>query len=212
MQAPNARFELIMEAGPRSGTVYPLLEPIVTLGRGVDNTIVLESPRVSRHHARLRISRGGAVVLEDLGSTNGTFIDGFILSEPRRIQPGEAFSLAGNICFRLGETGHSDELLPWGVRQTIAGTPAYAGVPAESFGAATSVSDEIDQTWIAPPDAAPLSGDEVPVAYAPRGLIILIGLLLLLICLALAFSVYLWFAPNSFWERVFELFNLPFPA
>ncbi|MCA9136111.1 MAG: FHA domain-containing protein [Planctomycetales bacterium] len=46
---------------------------IITIGRGADNTVVLGEPNVSTHHARLVIN-GNEIVLEDLGSTNGTSV------------------------------------------------------------------------------------------------------------------------------------------
>src|SRR5207248_5789885 len=48
---------------------------VVTIGRDADNDIPLPNPQVSRHHARLRRS-GATHVIEDLGSTNGTFVNG----------------------------------------------------------------------------------------------------------------------------------------
>jgi hypothetical protein len=45
----------------------------ITLGRGSDNTIVLNGPNISTHHARLILSERG-IILEDLGSTNGTSV------------------------------------------------------------------------------------------------------------------------------------------
>jgi pSer/pThr/pTyr-binding forkhead associated (FHA) protein len=65
---------LTVTAGSLAGTSLPLgLEPI-TIGRAADNTIVLDDDYASGHHARLRPFDGGWVV-EDLGSTNGTFLD-----------------------------------------------------------------------------------------------------------------------------------------
>jgi pSer/pThr/pTyr-binding forkhead associated (FHA) protein len=48
-------------------------QQIITLGRGADNTVVLSESNVSTHHARLIID-GDEIVVEDLGSTNGTSV------------------------------------------------------------------------------------------------------------------------------------------
>jgi hypothetical protein len=54
---------------------YELVAPITILGRGTDCDLRLVDPGVSRHHAELRVE-DGEVVLVDLGSTNGTFVNG----------------------------------------------------------------------------------------------------------------------------------------
>ena len=52
----------------------------ITIGRSGDNVLVLDDPAVSRHHARIQ-ARGGALVLTDLGSTNGTRVNGSSIRE-----------------------------------------------------------------------------------------------------------------------------------
>jgi pSer/pThr/pTyr-binding forkhead associated (FHA) protein len=58
-----------------SQRTYDLTGPITILGRGTDCDLRLVDAGVSRHHAELRIE-DGEVVLVDLGSTNGTFVNG----------------------------------------------------------------------------------------------------------------------------------------
>lgn len=73
-------------AGHESGIAYDLSEG-VTLGRG-DVEIRLEDPFASSHHAR--ISREGpVVVIEDLGSTNGTYLNDSPLSGPQPLHDGD---------------------------------------------------------------------------------------------------------------------------
>jgi pSer/pThr/pTyr-binding forkhead associated (FHA) protein len=47
----------------------------LTIGRSPDNAVIIDNPAVSAHHARV-FSESGAVILEDLNSTNGTFVNG----------------------------------------------------------------------------------------------------------------------------------------
>jgi hypothetical protein len=61
------------------GHAYPLLGALTIVGRGTDVDIVIDDPGVSRRHAEIRVTTDGPRLvahLRDLGSTNGTFIDG----------------------------------------------------------------------------------------------------------------------------------------
>ncbi|MCB1057147.1 MAG: ATP-binding cassette domain-containing protein, partial [Acidobacteria bacterium] len=73
-----------------------------TLGRDVGNDLVIDHPLVSRHHARIRRGAEG-FVLEDLGSTNGTFVDGR-RSLRTVLRPGDRFSVASQ-SFYLDQSG-----------------------------------------------------------------------------------------------------------
>ena len=61
--------------GMETGTTYELQTPVTLLGRGTDCDLRMVDQGVSRHHAELRVE-DGQVVLVDLGSTNGTFVNG----------------------------------------------------------------------------------------------------------------------------------------
>jgi Protein of unknown function (DUF3662)/FHA domain len=71
----------LLVSGPEPGPdgarqrTYDLTTPVTMLGRGTDCDLRLVDPGVSRHHAELRVE-DGEVVLVDLGSTNGTFVNG----------------------------------------------------------------------------------------------------------------------------------------
>lgn len=49
---------------------------IIKIGKAKDNDFIANDPHVSRHHARLIREDGGNLLLEDTGSTNGTFVNG----------------------------------------------------------------------------------------------------------------------------------------
>jgi hypothetical protein len=53
---------------------------LVRIGRGSDNQVVVRDPKVSRHHGELRVRRG-TLVYRDLGSTNGSFVNGTKVGE-----------------------------------------------------------------------------------------------------------------------------------
>jgi FHA domain/Protein of unknown function (DUF3662) len=73
--------------------VHPLNEPVVNIGRRLENQLVIDDPRVSRNHAQLRAIKG-RFVLFDLNSTGGTFVNGQRTSQTV-LYPGDVISLAG---------------------------------------------------------------------------------------------------------------------
>ena len=65
---------LVVTQGPLAGTRVPLREDPITIGRAQDSTLVLSDEYVSSRHARL-VPGGDGWQVEDLGSTNGTYLD-----------------------------------------------------------------------------------------------------------------------------------------
>src|SRR5262249_8229968 len=63
-----------------SGTTYELVDDLVTIGRSPDSTIVINNPSVSARHAQLQCA-GETYRLKDLGSTNGTHVNGKPVTE-----------------------------------------------------------------------------------------------------------------------------------
>ncbi len=79
---------LVFEGGPRSGQSHALRGNKLRVGALDENDIVLNSPTVSRFHAQLRV-RGGRLEVEDLGSRNGTFVNGTPIRVPVELQSGD---------------------------------------------------------------------------------------------------------------------------
>lgn len=73
--------------------VIPLTQALVSIGRRVENTIVLDDPRISRNHAQLRAVKG-RYVLYDLDSKGGSFVNGVRVTQSL-LYPGDVISLAG---------------------------------------------------------------------------------------------------------------------
>jgi hypothetical protein len=93
--APQS-YQLTMRSGPNEGKTYDLEKSEVRVGRDLSNDIVVNDAEVSRQHARFMAQSGG-YVLEDLGSTNGTFVDGQRLMGPHLMRPGELILLGENV-------------------------------------------------------------------------------------------------------------------
>jgi pSer/pThr/pTyr-binding forkhead associated (FHA) protein len=74
---------------------YEIDSAAVTVGRGRANDIPLDDEFASTQHARVE-SRPDGVWLEDIGSTNGTAVNGVLLEEPHKLSPGDMI--------RIGET------------------------------------------------------------------------------------------------------------
>lgn len=68
-------FALIVASGPRRGLHWSLTEGPTKVGRDPDDGIFLDDVTVSRHHAEFE-ARGDVLVVRDLGSTNGTYVNG----------------------------------------------------------------------------------------------------------------------------------------
>lgn len=73
--------------GPAAGSKQPL-DGSLEIGRDPGAGLVLDDELVSRHHARITPFDGGAVV-EDLGSRNGTFVNGNEIHSPTKVEPGD---------------------------------------------------------------------------------------------------------------------------
>jgi DNA-binding winged helix-turn-helix (wHTH) protein len=79
------------------------------LGRSRDCRVRLDSTRVSRHHARITID-GGAAVIEDCGSRNGTWVRGVKTEGRVRLRDGDDIGVAGvTVVFRILSTAHGTE-------------------------------------------------------------------------------------------------------
>jgi hypothetical protein len=87
-----------MNQGPQPGQVFVLDQDSVVLGRDPSSGIAVDALQISRQHAR--ITRYGVqMVIEDLRSANGTFVNGIRLTGPRTLVSGDVISLGGVVTF-----------------------------------------------------------------------------------------------------------------
>jgi len=84
--------QLVLIRGPQTGETVHLDGDTITLGRAPQNDVVIDHLQVSRHHARLTRERG-TWVIDDLDSTNGTFVNGAHVSQPRALTRGDVIEL-----------------------------------------------------------------------------------------------------------------------
>jgi predicted component of type VI protein secretion system len=244
MENYSRQFLIVIE-GPNEGQSYPLQDMICTIGRTADNTIVIDSTRISRHHTQIRLVQeqtGTTAVVEDMGSTNGTWVNQRQLTGPHRLMPGDIITLADYISFRyeVEDTLHTEKLvpaMPSSATQVMDDSSPYTPPPppppdyeepyrpytesptppprqpfiqlgsAPPPASAPQPRPAPQQKWTAPPASSPAA----PPAKRSKWVYIIVAILLVLICICLAVAVYLWFAPATFWEQVFGLFNIPLP-
>jgi pSer/pThr/pTyr-binding forkhead associated (FHA) protein/NADPH-dependent 2,4-dienoyl-CoA reductase/sulfur reductase-like enzyme len=94
--APRGEVRLVVESGPLVGLVFRLSPPSVLVGRNPEADVALSEPTVSWQHARLT-SHGAAWTIVDLGSTNGTRLNG------ERIEPERQVPIDPGAEVRFGE-------------------------------------------------------------------------------------------------------------
>ncbi|MGH8974848.1 MAG: FtsK/SpoIIIE domain-containing protein, partial [Acidimicrobiia bacterium] len=97
---PEPVAGLSVAGGLRSGETVPLPPGTHRIGRGPDADVDLDDPTVSPAHARLDVTEAGAVGLSDTNSKNGTALEGYRLTRPIRIEPGQV-AQAGAVLFRV---------------------------------------------------------------------------------------------------------------
>ncbi len=90
------QLQLVVHAGPLAGKGFPIASQILTFGRDPDNDICLEDTEVSRHHARLTQTED-QIILEDLGSTNGTLVNGKPITGRHVLQPADIISIGSSV-------------------------------------------------------------------------------------------------------------------
>ncbi|MBM7167183.1 MULTISPECIES: FHA domain-containing protein [Streptomyces] len=87
-QRRGAPTKLVVSEGILAGTTVALQGQTITLGRAHDSTIVLDDDYASSRHARIYPDRDGQWIVEDLGSTNGTYLDRTRLTTPTPVPLG----------------------------------------------------------------------------------------------------------------------------
>ncbi|CAG6393559.1 FHA domain-containing protein [Streptomyces cocklensis] len=87
-QRRGAPTKLVVSEGSLAGTTVALQGQTITLGRAHDSTIVLDDDYASSRHARIYPDRDGQWIVEDLGSTNGTYLDRNRLTTPTPVPLG----------------------------------------------------------------------------------------------------------------------------
>lgn len=105
----DRRYSLAVILGADAGKVFRIEKPRVVLGRGAGCDVQLTDSEVSRRHAMLEI-RGDEVTIKDLGSTNGTYVDGVRVNEAR-LESQQEFSLGTSTLMLIVTEARDSEVL-----------------------------------------------------------------------------------------------------
>lgn len=146
----SGSFRLIVRRGPQPNQIYELSKDVISIGRDITNDIVVNDPEVSRHHCRLTRGSSG-YTLEDLGSTNGSFVNGQRISSARPLNSGDLIGLGETVTLAYEASAFAADL---GVRPPLSSAEApYPPPPAAA------------PVYSPPPSPAPTYMP--PVSYPP---------------------------------------------
>jgi hypothetical protein len=202
-------LQLLVKQGPRAGQSFDLDKPIITIGREAGSDIVLEDPQVSRHHARLTL-QAGVYVVEDLGSTNGTFINEQRLTGTRPINPGDVLRLGDNVVLSVaGSLGEGETVVGHGQTPTMPPSFGAPPPPPPSFSAPPPPPPSFGT--LPPPPPMAYGASPLPPAPPKKGTSCWVWgcgclvLIFVLIVLAMAWLYFL--APPSITGPIIEFFK-----
>jgi hypothetical protein len=140
----TAPAQLRVRQGPLPGRSFPVAGEKAYIGRDLGSDIAIDDPEVSRRHAC--ITRGpGGYSIEDLGSTNGTFVNGIRITGPQALRDGDIIGL-GQVIVAFEETVETGG-------DTITGFPAAPPVgrqappPQAHYAPAESAEGESGALW-----------------------------------------------------------------
>jgi hypothetical protein len=166
---------LVIREGAEAGREVTLAGAL-TIGRADDADLVLADAGISRSHARVT-SAGGAVTIEDLGSSNGTFVNGEQVTGSRPLREGDEIQMGGALLQFVGGSGETQVMDP-------DATSAHPGPAAAAAPLATPAPEppptpdppyepipapppRTPQAAVPPPRRQPIPQPE-PVAAAPK--------------------------------------------
>ena len=196
MAAP--RFQLTMRSGPTPGKTFLMGKEEIILGRDLANDIPISDPEISRRHVRF-IMQGENFLIEDLGSTNGTFLNGQRISSPQQLRVGDVITLGEDIVLAFEQEGFDPDatvvksqadLTARAVPQAMPPAPSYQRQPAPM---PQQVSQSVPMPGAYPEQAVRAQKKKKGL---PTWLIVLIVAIVVVACVI---AVTLYFMPASWW-------------
>jgi hypothetical protein len=155
-----------MKSGPTPGKVFDLTKDEMIIGRDTSADITISDAEVSRKHARL-YARGGTYLIEDLGSTNGCFVNGQRLMGPYTLKSGELIMLGENVGLVFEASSvDMDATIAAGPGQVVTPAPPAVKTPTPEPAMA---KPSAGVTWEQPAAAEPAAVEAAYVGQIPEG-------------------------------------------
>jgi predicted component of type VI protein secretion system len=189
-----AQFQFVMHSGPNTGKIYPLDAPEIVIGRDASNIIAINDAEISRKHAKLTL-QNSTYLLQDLGSTNGTFINGQRITTPQELKPGDSVTLGENIVL-IYETSFDPNATVVSSAQAL---KTVAPIRKQAPPPAPAPTPTPVPTPVPPPSTAPVGvfSGQPPVEPMPQALkpakkkfpvwLIIVIIILIVICACVGF-------------------------
>jgi pSer/pThr/pTyr-binding forkhead associated (FHA) protein len=144
--------------------------PEVRIGRGYDNDIVVDDPYVAAQHVRIFRDEAGRLVAEDLGTANGTFLDGGKSPLARIVLDGTQPIRIGHTYVRVREPNHMVER----ERVARAALPTLPIIVAVALGA-LAIGVELLRVWLTQTSEPKLSAYLSPPVYLATAIFVWVG-------------------------------------
>ncbi len=183
-------YQLKMRSGPNPGMVFLLEQDEILLGRDLANDITIGDPEVSRRHGRI-FMQDDNIFVEDLGSTNGTFLNDERISSPKQLRIGDLITLGENIVLVFEETSLDPDATVVSPQVPLDEQTPPAAQPPE-------YEPDLEDSPYEPP--APRQKAVRPTKEKSGGFPTwLIILIIAIVVLACVIAVTLYFMPASWW-------------
>lgn len=125
---PQASLQI--RYGAHVGTTFSIVRSEVILGREEGIDITIRDPEVSRRHARISW-QSGDYYIEDLGSTNGTFLNGTLVTRPQALRSGDMISVGQSTLIFEAQTSEAPAQTAGVAGSPAAPPPPPAAAPTE---------------------------------------------------------------------------------
>lgn len=177
---------IVMRSGPIPGSSYYLEKSEVTLGRDLANDIPVPDSEISRRHARFIVKVDG-VYIEDLGSTNGTFLNGVRINSPKRLANGDLVTLAESTVMSF----------EWDLASDLVNKLPTYGAQAHEAEPIIQTQEPVYESVAQPVPQRPLAAEPTPEIRTRRPWFM--SFLLVLLIILIIIGLVLVFMPESWW-------------